>query len=145
MKCKVCGEEHRATSDGEEVPRYVRGACKCERREACGVRRDCTDKVVAVLLEPDGVTTDCVTCRTHLPSGFDADDFVTTSSDMVPIAEEEPPKVTNFEASDVVCADCQHPHKDRDRVIFFRVYKTQGRMVQVTGCPKCRSIFMNAA
>lgn len=44
MRCKVCEESHRAVSDGEEVPQYVRGACKCERREPCGAKNDCTGR-----------------------------------------------------------------------------------------------------
>jgi hypothetical protein len=87
MRCKVCSEEHRVLSDGNDVPRYVRAACKCERRDVCGAKRDCVEKVVGVTLEPDGKTTDSLVCLAHVPPGFDDDDFK-LPIDLVSIAVE---------------------------------------------------------
>jgi len=146
MRCKVCNESHPVVSDGEDVPRYVRAACKCERREPCSVKRDCVNNVVAVALEPDGATIDSHVCHAHLPPGFDADDFK-PPSDMVPIAEEEPPLISNFAPTPVTCAACGHAHFDNQRYLFFSVPKTGehvGKMIHRSGCPKCRSVFMNA-
>lgn len=146
MRCKVCEESHRAVSDGEEVPQYVRGACKCERREPCGAKNDCTGKVIAATLEPDGNTVIAFVCGAHLPMGFDVEDFK-PPSDMVPIANEEPPLISNFEPTDVTCAACGHAHRDNQRYLFFSVAKTgehAGKMIHRTGCPKCRSVLMNA-
>lgn len=146
MKCKVCNESHPVVSDGEDVPRYVRAACKCERREACSAKHDCANKVVAVALEPDGATIDSHVCHAHLPPGFDANDFK-SPSEMVPIAEEEPPFINNFEPTEVTCAGCGHKHFDNQRYLFFGVGRSEemkGKMIHRTGCPKCRSVLMNA-
>lgn len=146
MRCKVCGEEHRAISDGEEVARYVRGACKCERRERCTCKAGCAIDVVAIILESDGITIDSYACPTHLPYGFDAEDFKPPA--MQPIKDVPPPLITNFEPTPVVCSTCGHAHLDSERLLFFGVAtpesKYAGKMIHRTGCPKCQSTFMNA-
>lgn len=144
-KCHACDDIYRMSSDGEEVPRYARAACKCERREACEAKKNCIDKVIAVILEPDGETRDTLVCHRHLPSGFDAESFML--SEMVPVDIVEPPCIVGFEPTDVVCNACGHAHKDSERSLFFCVAREgpfQGKMIHRTGCPKCKSVFMNA-
>ena len=146
MRCKVCSEEHRVLSDGNDVPRYVRAACKCERRDVCGAKRDCVEKVVGVTLEPDGKTTDTLVCLAHVPPGFDDDDFK-LPFDMVSIAVELPPLLNHFGPTPVTCAICGHAHLDSERFLFFSIAKSGehvGKMLHRTACPKCRGVLMNA-
>ena len=140
MKCKACGEDHRPISDGEEVPRYVRAACLCERRDRCRAKDGCPHDVVAAVLEPDGVTVDQIVCAAHVPRGFDVDDFAQEKK------PDDAPLLGDHSPTDVVCADCGHAHSDAERPIFFRVFQGAllGKMLQTSGCPKCCSVYMRA-
>lgn len=142
MRCTVCKEEHRVISDGEDVPRYVRAACKCERRERCAAKTGCIDDVIAAILEPNGITVDIFVCKGHLPRSFDADDFKVKEQ-----VVEEQFLLGDHPASDVVCADCKYTHEDSARILVYRAYKNGvhlGKMVQTSLCPKCRSIHLIA-
>ena len=135
MKCKTCGEEHREMSNGDgEDPQTARAACRCERRLACDYSKECPGKVLAMSNGPR--------CGAHLPSGFGPDDFPN------PISVDELTSYTlgqlaEHESEQVTCDGCKHVHADKERLVFLRRKVGTTQAMQVTGCPKCKSVILN--